>query len=91
MLVQALSYLVVRADDRDDWATYGTRLLGLQKVDQARASLAFRMDDRKQRLVVDSGGGKGIARAPRASRRRASASSAARGRWRASAPSPTSS
>jgi 2,3-dihydroxybiphenyl 1,2-dioxygenase len=61
MLVQALAYLVVRTDDRDDWATYGTRHLGLQKVDGARQSLAFRMDDRKQRLIVDASGGKGIA------------------------------
>jgi 2,3-dihydroxybiphenyl 1,2-dioxygenase len=61
MLVQALAYLVVRADDRDDWQSYGTRHLGLQKVDAARGSLAFRMDDRKQRLIVDAGGGKGIA------------------------------
>ncbi|HVO14912.1 MAG TPA: VOC family protein [Alphaproteobacteria bacterium] len=61
MLVQALAYLVVRTDDRDDWASYGTRHLGLQKVDGARKSLAFRMDDRKQRVIVDAGGGKGIA------------------------------
>jgi 2,3-dihydroxybiphenyl 1,2-dioxygenase len=61
MLVQALAYIVVRTDDRDDWASYGTRLLGLQKVDGARNSLAFRMDDRKQRLMVDASGGKGIA------------------------------
>jgi len=40
------------AKDIDDWSGYGTRLLGLQAVDRKRATLALRMDDRKQRLIV---------------------------------------
>src|SRR5262249_41629433 len=60
MSVQALGYLGVRADGLDDWAAYGSRLLGLQRVDKSRSSMAFRMDDRKQRIVVEASGGKGI-------------------------------
>ena len=56
-------------------ATFGTKLLGLQRVDKSASSMAFRMDDRKQRIIVDAGW-----------RRRASASSAGRSRtpprWR---------
>ena len=49
---QALGYIGIRAKALDDWASYGAGLLGLQRVDQSRSSLAFRMDDRKQRIVV---------------------------------------
>jgi len=57
---QALGYVGVRAKDLGDWASYGSGLLGLQRVDQSRSTLAFRMDDRKQRLIVDADGGEGI-------------------------------
>src|ERR1043166_2131293 len=60
MSVQALGYVGIRACDLGDWAAYGTRLLGLQRVDKSRASMAFRMDDRKQRIIVDADGGEGI-------------------------------
>ena len=40
-------------------ATYGSSFLGLQRVDKSRSTLAFRMDDRKQRLFVDADGGAG--------------------------------
>jgi 2,3-dihydroxybiphenyl 1,2-dioxygenase len=61
MTVQALGYLGIRAKDLTDWGSYGTGLLGLQRIDKSRSSLAFRMDDRKQRLIVDADGGEGIA------------------------------
>jgi 2,3-dihydroxybiphenyl 1,2-dioxygenase len=61
MSVQALGYLGIRAKALDDWGTYGTRLLGLQRVDKSASSVAFRMDDRKQRLIVEQDGGEGIA------------------------------
>jgi hypothetical protein len=35
--------------------------LGLQLIDQSRSTLAFRMDDRKQRVVVHEDGGEGPA------------------------------
>ena len=57
---QALGYIGVRAKNLGDWASYGADLLGLQRVDQSRSSLAFRMDDRKQRIVVHADGGEGI-------------------------------
>jgi 2,3-dihydroxybiphenyl 1,2-dioxygenase len=60
MTVQALGYVGIRAKALDDWATYGTRLLGLQRIDKSRSTLAFRMDDRKQRIIVDADGGDGI-------------------------------
>ncbi|MGH8261894.1 MAG: VOC family protein, partial [Steroidobacteraceae bacterium] len=60
MAIQALGYLGVRARDLDDWGTYGSSFLGLQRVDKSRSTLAFRMDDRKQRLFVDADGGQGI-------------------------------
>ncbi|MDR3421759.1 MAG: VOC family protein [Xanthobacteraceae bacterium] len=57
---QALGYIGVRAKDLGDWASYGSGLLGLQRIDKSRSSLAFRMDDRKQRIIVDADGGEGI-------------------------------
>src|ERR1700692_4211969 len=60
MSTQALGYIGVRAKDLGDWASYGTGLLGLQRVDRSRSTPAFRMDDRKQRLVIDADGGEGI-------------------------------
>ena len=45
-------YVGVRAKDLSDWASYGSGLLGLQRVDKSRATVAFRMDDRKQRIIV---------------------------------------
>ena len=60
MTVQALGYVGIRAKALDDWAGYGTKLLGLQRIDRSRSTLAFRMDDRKQRIIVDADGGDGI-------------------------------
>jgi 2,3-dihydroxybiphenyl 1,2-dioxygenase len=59
---QALGYVGVRAKDLGDWASYGSGLLGLQRIDKSASTLAFRMDDRKQRIIVDAGdgGGEGI-------------------------------
>jgi 2,3-dihydroxybiphenyl 1,2-dioxygenase len=57
---QALGYVGVRARDLGDWASYGSGLLGLQRIDKSRSTLAFRMDDRKQRIIVDADGGDGI-------------------------------
>src|SRR3954453_7332426 len=59
MGIEALGYIGVRAKDLGDWASYGANFLGLQRIDKSRSTLAFRMDDRKQRLVVDADGGQG--------------------------------
>ncbi len=60
MYLQTLGYVGMRTKDLGDWASYGSNLLGLQKIDKTRSSLAFRMDDRKQRIVIDADGGEGI-------------------------------
>ena len=60
----ALGYIGVRSARLDDWGSYATGLLGMQQVDRGGAVRAFRMDDRKQRLIVtgeaDGGGGEGL-------------------------------
>ena len=58
--VSALGYVVARTKDLSDWGSFGPGLLGLQRIDKSRTSLAFRMDDRKQRIIVDADGGEGI-------------------------------
>jgi 2,3-dihydroxybiphenyl 1,2-dioxygenase len=55
-MLQALGYLGVRTNSLDDWAGYATKLLGMQLVDKSASTLALRMDDRKQRLLVNDGG-----------------------------------
>ena len=52
MQLTALGYIGVRSARLDDWSSYATGLLGMQRVDRAGAVRAFRMDDRRQRLVV---------------------------------------
>ena len=56
MDVRGLGYVGVRAKDVDEWASFGTRLLGMQIVDRSRASVALRMDDRRQRVIVSGDG-----------------------------------
>jgi len=60
MDINALGYVGLRASDLGDWQSYGTGLLGLQLVDKSAKSLAFRMDDRKQRVVISDEPGGGI-------------------------------
>ncbi len=54
-----LGYIGVRSARLDDWSSYATGLLGMQQVDRAGAVRAYRMDDRKQRLIVTEDEGKG--------------------------------
>jgi 2,3-dihydroxybiphenyl 1,2-dioxygenase len=60
MTVQSLGYVGVRAKNLEDWTSFGRDLLGLQRVDRTKATMAFRMDDRKQRFVIDADGGEGV-------------------------------
>jgi 2,3-dihydroxybiphenyl 1,2-dioxygenase len=53
MSVQALGYLGISTQNIGEWSDFATRQLGLQLVDRTESSRAFRMDDRRQRLVVD--------------------------------------
>jgi 2,3-dihydroxybiphenyl 1,2-dioxygenase len=59
MSVQALGYVGIRAKSLEDWGDYGTKFLGLQRIDKSASTLAFRMDDRKQRIVVEAEQGEG--------------------------------
>ena len=56
----ALGYIGIRSARLEDWNTYATHLLGMQRVDRAGAVRAFRMDDRKQRLIVTGDDGEGL-------------------------------
>jgi len=53
MQIQALGYLGVGTDKLEDWTNFATNCLGMQGLDRGAGVRAFRMDDRKQRLVVD--------------------------------------
>jgi 2,3-dihydroxybiphenyl 1,2-dioxygenase len=53
MPVQALGYAGFGSAALDDWRQFGTGLVGLQAVERGPSLLAFRMDDRKQRIVID--------------------------------------
>ena len=56
----ALGYIVVSSENLADWASYASSQLGLQRIDRSAKTLAFRMDDRKQRVVVHEDGGSTI-------------------------------
>jgi 2,3-dihydroxybiphenyl 1,2-dioxygenase len=53
MPLQALGYVGFGSADLDDWRQFGTGLVGLQAVEKSPSLLACRMDDRKQRIVID--------------------------------------
>ena len=59
MELQSLGYVGIRAGNVEDWAEFGVKFLGLQLVDRSRSTLTFRMDDRRQRIVVHGDGGEG--------------------------------
>lgn len=54
MTLSSFGYASLRSDRIDDWAEYGAKFLGLQVVERTRSAVKFRMDDRKQRIVVSS-------------------------------------
>ncbi len=51
-MLSAFGYAGLHSDRLDDWADYGPKFLGLQLVERTATALRFRMDDRKQRIVV---------------------------------------
>ena len=53
MEIQALGSMGVGASILSDWSDFATNWLGMQMVERGNAVRAFRMDDRKQRLVID--------------------------------------
>ena len=58
-MLQALGYVGFGSDNLDDWRQFGTHLVGFQAVERSPSLLAFRMDDRKQRVVIDRAMGDG--------------------------------
>lgn len=60
MTIQGLGYVGVRTKSVEDWADFGRKLLGMQLIDRSAKSLALRMDDRKQRVIVNEDGGEGV-------------------------------
>ena len=59
MALLGLGYAGFGSDALDDWRQFGTGLVGLQAVERGNSLLAFRMDDRKQRIVIDRAMGEG--------------------------------
>jgi 2,3-dihydroxybiphenyl 1,2-dioxygenase len=53
MSFQGLGYAGFGSGALDDWRAFGTGMVGLQAVERSPSLLAFRMDDRKQRIVID--------------------------------------
>ncbi len=61
MAIIALGYLGVRSDKLDDWGDFAGKLLGMQKIDRGGKAVAFRMDDKVQRLLVSDEPGETLA------------------------------
>ena len=60
MLLKALGYIGVQSTKTEEWDHFATNLMGMQKVDAGGKMSAFRMDDRKQRLVVTGAENNGL-------------------------------
>lgn len=61
MELKALGYIGIQSSKVEDWSKLATGLFGMEQVDQGADIRAFRMDDRKQRLVIDGSGDEGLA------------------------------
>jgi 2,3-dihydroxybiphenyl 1,2-dioxygenase len=60
MELRALGYIGIHSAKLDDWSDLATRLFGMQEVDRGGSLRTFRMDDRKQRLVIDKSADDGL-------------------------------
>src|SRR5580700_4926800 len=58
-MITGLGYAGFGSSALEDWRQFGTRLVGFQAVERGPSLLAFRMDDRKQRVVIDRAMGDG--------------------------------
>src|SRR4029079_14333555 len=59
MALLGLGYAGFGSDALEDWRRCGTGIVGFQAVERCNSLLAFRMDDRKQRIVIDRALGDG--------------------------------
>jgi len=55
-MLDALGYVGINSNNLEDWAGYATRFLGMQLTERSRTTLSLRMDDRKQRVIVNTDG-----------------------------------
>jgi 2,3-dihydroxybiphenyl 1,2-dioxygenase len=60
MEIKALGYIGIKSSQLDQWGRMATDLLGMQRVDRGGKVNAYRMDDRKQRLIVDGSSDGGL-------------------------------
>jgi catechol 2,3-dioxygenase-like lactoylglutathione lyase family enzyme len=60
MEISALGYIGIKSLQLDQWSQMATDLLGMQQVDRGGGMRAFRMDDRKQRLIVEGSSDAGL-------------------------------
>lgn len=51
--ILSLGYVGIKARQPDEWEGFATQLLGMEAVDRGGGGATFRMDDRRQRLIVD--------------------------------------
>jgi 2,3-dihydroxybiphenyl 1,2-dioxygenase len=58
-MISGLGYAGFGSDKLEDWRHFGANLVGFQAVERGNSQLAFRMDDRKQRVVIDRAMGDG--------------------------------
>ena len=54
MNLRAFGYVDLGSDRLADWRAFGTEALGLQCAKATASTLRFRMDDREQRIFIDS-------------------------------------
>jgi 3,4-dihydroxy-9,10-secoandrosta-1,3,5(10)-triene-9,17-dione 4,5-dioxygenase len=60
MAVAALGYVVAQSRDLDAWRSFGADVLGLMIAKGPEGTLAFRLDDRPFRLLVQPGDADGV-------------------------------
>jgi 2,3-dihydroxybiphenyl 1,2-dioxygenase len=61
MELNSLGYIGLTSSAVEDWSRFASGLLGMQLVDATSGSRRFRMDDRRQRLIVNAGPESGAA------------------------------
>lgn len=60
MTLAALGYIGIGSRQTEAWDHFSTRLLGMEKIDAGASVRAYRMDDRKQRLIVSGEAPEGL-------------------------------
>src|ERR1700761_1300652 len=58
-MIRGLGYAGFGSSALEDWRQFGTGMVGFQAVERGNSLLSFRMDDRKQRIVIDRAMGEG--------------------------------